>query len=39
MNTILKPLATFGRYLQLMAKVFSRPERLRMYLKQYVKEM
>ncbi|MBR1665412.1 MAG: ABC transporter permease, partial [Bacteroidaceae bacterium] len=39
MNTILKPLATFGRYLQLMTKVFSRPECLRMYLKQYVKEM
>ena len=39
MTTILKPIATFGRYLQLMAKVFSRPERLRMYLKQYIKEM
>ena len=39
MKIITKPLATFGRYLQLMAKVFSRPERVRMYLKQYVKEM
>jgi phospholipid/cholesterol/gamma-HCH transport system permease protein len=39
MTSILKPLATFGRYLQLMAKVFSRPERLRMFLKQYMKEM
>lgn len=35
----IKPLETFGRYLQLMAKVFSRPERLRMYWKQYVREM
>ena len=32
-------LTTFGRYLQLMGRTFSRPERLRMYLKQYVKEM
>ena len=37
MHTILQPIVTFGRYLQLMAKVFSRPERLHMYLKQYVK--
>ena len=39
MTFITQPIATFGRYLQLMTKVFSRPERLRMYLKQYVKEM
>ncbi len=39
MKIITQPLATFGRYLQLMAKVFSRPERLRMYLKQYTREM
>ena len=39
MKALFSPLATFGRYLQLMAKVFSRPERFRMYWKQYVKEM
>lgn len=38
-SAIFKPLQTFGRYLQLMGKVFARPERLRMYWKQYVKEM
>ena len=32
-------LATFGRYIQLMAKTFSMPERWRMFGKQYVKEM
>ena len=39
MKIITQPLATFGRYLQLMARVFSRPERFRMYIKQYVREM
>ena len=39
MKALFSPLATFGRYLELMAKVFSRPERFRMYWKQYVKEM
>lgn len=39
MSVILTPLKTFGRYLQLMAKVFSRPERFRMFLKQYITEM
>ena len=32
-------LTVFGRYSILMGRVFSRPERLRVYLKQYVKEM
>ena len=32
-------LTTFGRYVMLMGRTFSRPERLRMFLKQYVKEM
>lgn len=32
-------LATFGRYLQLMGRTFSIPERWRMFMKQYVKEM
>lgn len=36
---ITKGLAGFGRYLMLMGKVFSLPERWRMFLKQYIKEM
>ena len=36
---ILNWLNTFGRYLMLMGRTFSRPERLRMFLKEYVKEM
>ena len=36
---IQKWLTTFGRYLMLMGRTFSRPERMRMFLKQYVKEM
>lgn len=36
---ILNLLATFGRYLILQKKTFSRPERLRMFYRQYVKEM
>lgn len=35
----LKFLHTFGCYLLLMGRTFSRPERLRMYMKQYIKEM
>ena len=34
-----KWLTTFGRYVMLMGRTFTRPERLRMFLKQYVKEM
>lgn len=34
-----KLLTIFGRYCILMGRTFSRPERLRMYWKQYVKEM
>ena len=34
-----KWLTTFGRYVMLMGRTFSRPERLRMFFKQYVKEM
>ncbi len=33
---ITKGLAGFGRYLMLMGKVFSQPDRWRMFLKQYV---
>ena len=36
---IVNGLASFGRYLELMGKVFSWPERWRMFFKQYVKEM
>ena len=36
---ITKWLTTFGRYLMLMGRTFSRPERMRMFFKQYVKEM
>lgn len=32
-------LTTFGRYLELMGKTFSRPERLRMFMRQYVRDM
>lgn len=36
---LFRPIAKFGAYLLLMAKVLSRPERFRMYFKQYVSEM
>lgn len=36
---IIQSLNTFGRYLELMGKTFSRPERMRMFMKQYVREM
>ena len=36
---MVKPIHTLGRYLILMGRVFSRPERFRMYFKQYVNEM
>ncbi len=32
-------LTTFGRYLILMGRTFSRPERMRMFMKRYIKEM
>lgn len=35
----MKSIAAFGAYLQLMGKVFSLPERWRMFMKQYVREM
>ena len=35
----MKSIAAFGSYLQLMGKVFSLPERWRMFMKQYVREM
>lgn len=36
---MIKPVTNFGKYLMLMGRVFSRPERFRMYLKQYRNEM
>ena len=36
---IIKYLAIFGRYVQLMGRTFSVPERMRMFFKSYVKEM
>ncbi len=36
---ILRYLAIFGRYLQLMGRTFSVPEKMRMFFKSYVKEM
>ena len=36
---LFKWLTTFGNYLILMGRSFSRPERMRMFLKRYVKEM
>ena len=34
-----KYIAAFGKYLDLMGKTFSMPERMRMFMKQYIKEM
>ncbi len=36
---MLKPISTLGTYLMLMGKVFSRPERFRVYFKQYINEI
>lgn len=36
---IQKSLTTFGKYLRLMGRVFSRPERMRMFTRQYLQEM
>ena len=36
---ITKALNTFGNYLVLMGKVFTKPERWRMFFKQYVREI
>ena len=36
---IITYLITFGKYLLLMGRTFSRPERMRMFFKQYIKEM
>ena len=36
---ILTPIATLGKYLTLMGRTFARPDRMRMFLKQYINEM
>ncbi len=36
---IVNAIASFGKYLDFMGKTFSMPERMRMFMKQYVKEM
>ncbi len=36
---IVDAIASFGKYLEFMGKTFSVPERMRMFMKQYVKEM
>ena len=36
---IIKGLTALGRYILLMGRTFARPERMRMFMKQYVKEM
>lgn len=36
---VLNSLHSFGKYVMLMGRTFSRPERMRMFMKQYVKEM
>ena len=36
---MIKPVTNLGKYLMLMGRVFSRPERFRMYFKQYRNEM
>lgn len=38
-NAIFRYLTTIGHYVQLMGRTFSRPERMRMFGKQYVKEL
>ena len=39
MKMILTPLATLGKYLMLMGRTFARPDRMRMFFKQYISEM
>ena len=36
---MVRPISTLGKYLMLMGRVFARPERIRMYFKQYINEM
>ena len=36
---MIKALRTVGRYMMLMGRTFSRPERMRMFFRQYIKEI
>lgn len=36
---MIKALSTVGRYIMLMGRVFTRPERMRMFFRQYIDEM
>ncbi len=36
---LFKWLTTFGKYLMLMGRSFTKPDRMRMFMKKYVKEM
>lgn len=36
---MIKALRTVGRYIMLMGRTFSRPERMRMFFRQYLNEM
>lgn len=36
---MIKALRTVGRYIILMGRTFSRPERMRMFFRQYIKEI
>lgn len=36
---MIKALRTVGRYIMLMGRTFSRPERMRMFFRQYIKEI
>ena len=36
---MIKPISILGKYIILMGRVFSRPERIRVYFKQYVNEL
>ena len=38
-NLLHKSLTSFGKFLILMSRTFKRPERLRMFAKEYIKEM
>ena len=39
LSLMVRPITTLGRYLMLMGRIFSKPERFRVYFKQYINEM
>ena len=36
---MIRPITTVGKYIMLMGRTFARPERMRMFFKQYLNEM